>query len=132
MKKPLFYRLFKLGKLPKNIDPNKLAIWDEGIKIVATYKDFKSTGKRFKSKKTIMVGSIMCTENRILAFAYSKPLLNLELTDERLQQVDYSKCTDNEFNMKFDVSVFTENATGDVSYNFHTSKAKEILARIKK
>jgi len=131
MGKPILYRWFKLGKLPKNVAQNKLSLFDEGIKIVASYKNFKSPGKNFKRKKTVFLGSIMCSNKRIVAFAYSKPLLNLELSDKRLKKVDFSASTDKIVCMKFNASEFGEETSGDVIYQFYTDKAQEFLKKIK-
>lgn len=132
MSKHLFYKLFKLGKLNKEINKAKLLVFDEGIKIVAKYKDFKSPGKNFKRKTTGMVGSILVSKSRISAFAFSSPILNLEIKDLRLKKIDFSESTDNIISMQFDPSDFSENTTGNVTYLFYTPKAKEILAAIKK
>ena len=131
MGKPLLYRLFKVGKLPKNINREKLILSDEGIRITARYKDFKSPGKSFKRKTTGMIGSIIVSKKRITAFAYSSPILNLKLTDERLKKIDYSGSTNQVLSLNFDVSLFSKDSTGVVTYIFHTSKAKEILEKIK-
>ena len=53
MSKHLLFKLFKVGKLPKHISLKKLTTFDQGIKIIAKYKDFKSPGKSFKNKTTI-------------------------------------------------------------------------------
>jgi len=130
MSKHLFYRIFKIGKLPKNINRDKLSVFDEGIKIVAKYKDFKSPGKSFKGKTTVLIGSIVISKKRITAFAYSSPIINLKLTDDRLKKIDYSGSTDSILSMCFDVSIFSDNSSGIVTYLFHTPKAKEFLGNI--
>jgi len=131
MSKHLLFKLFKVGKLPKNINRGKLKTFDEGIKIIAKYKDFKSPGKSFKKKATMMVGSILISKKRITAFAYSSPILNLELKDDRLKKIDFSGSTDQILSMCFDASNFSDNTTGTVTYLFHTPKAKEIVEKIK-
>ena len=130
MGKPLLYRLFKIGKLPKNINRKKLILCDEGIRITARYKDFKSPGKSFKRKTTGMIGSIVVSKKRISAFALSSPILNLELKDERLKQIDFSESSDKILSMQFEASAFSEEASGTITYLFHTPIAKKILDKI--
>ena len=131
MGKHLLYKLFKAGKLPKNIRKNKLIFFDEGIKIIAKYRDFKSPSKRYKRKASMMVGSILISKKRITAFAYSSPILNLELKDERIKKIDYSGSTDQVLSMEFDAATFSDDSSGMVTYLFYTPKAKEILSKIK-
>lgn len=131
MKKSILYKWFKLGSIPKGIDLSNATLIDEGIKIVTTYKNFKAPGKKFKHKKKIFLGSIVLGKNNVMAFAYSTKIIDLQLKDVKLQKIDYSESTDTLLSMKFDVSLFDSNASGDVTFTFHTPIAKEVLSKIK-
>lgn len=131
MKKPLLYRLFKLGKLPKNIDKKKLSTFDEGVKVVAKYKNFKAPGKSFSNKTSGFIGSIAIGGNQIIAFAYSSPILKMATTDPRLQKIDFSESSDTVLSMHFDAASFSDNSSGMVTYKFHTPKAFQILDKLK-
>ena len=78
----------------------------------------------------MMVGSILISKKRITAFAYSSPILNLELKDERIKKIDYSGSTDQVLSMEFDAATFSDDSSGMVTYLFYTPKAKEILQNI--
>ena len=127
MGKHILYKLFRVGKLPKNIRRKKLTLFDEGIKIIAKYSDFKSPSKNYQKKASMMIGSILISKERITAFAYSSPMMNLKLKDERFKKIDYSGSTDQLLSMQFDAATFSEDASGRVTYLFYTPKAKEIL-----
>lgn len=130
MSKHLLYRLFKAGRLPKNIRRNKVILFDEGIKIIAKYRGFKSPNKSYKRKASMMVGSILISKKRITAFAYSSPILNLELKDKRIKKIDYSGSTDKILSMQFNADNFSEDSSGMVTYLFYTPRAKEIIEKI--
>ena len=77
-----------------------------------------------------MIGSILISKKRITAFAYSSPMINLELKDERIKKIDFSGSTDQMLSMQFDAATFSKDSFGMVTYLFYTTKAKEILQYI--
>tara|TARA_Y100000385_G_C12626242_1_gene439197 strand:+ start:26 stop:424 length:399 start_codon:yes stop_codon:yes gene_type:complete len=130
MGKHILYKLFRIGKLPKNIRRNKLTLFDEGIKIIAKYSDFKSPSKNYQKKASMMIGSILISKKRITAFTYSSPMINLKLKDKRIKKIDYSGSTEEVLSMHFDAATFSKDSSGMVTYLFYTPKAKEILQNI--
>ena len=130
MAKSIMYRLFKMGRIPKNIDRSSLITFDEGVSIVIHYINFKSPGKRFSNKKRMFLGLIMTTSGQIIAFVSKHQLLNLKLDDERLKKIDFSQSSPEKLIMHFDVSLFSDDSSGMVTYTFKTPVADKILERI--
>src|SRR5436189_657102 len=94
MAKPLFYRLFGVGKIPKLLNDTLriegVVVADEGIPASVTYRDFRAPGKYFSWKKQAFVGSVVVTNNRLVALMYSNFAVNVPFTDERIRQLQLS------------------------------------------
>ena len=127
MKKPLLYSLFKLGKFPNNMDLSSVKLKDEGIKIRIFFKDFNGPSKRYKQKTKIVLGSIIFTNNRLLAFSYNQPLVDLMLNDKKMSEIKFSSESENSFSICFDASTFDSESKGEITYTFYTEIANEII-----
>ncbi len=136
MKKTLLYRWFGLGKFPEDVctalQGENIRILDEGIRVVVYYHKYKGHGKYFLHRKTGFSGSIALTSNRLIAFAFSKRLVNVQLEQEEFDELDIQLDDQkNRLTMKFDVSVFDPKATGMIELRFYTEKADDIYQIIK-
>ena len=110
MSKSLLYRLFGLGRIPKLLNDTLriegIVVFDEGIPASVTYRDFRAPGKYFSWKKQAFVGSVVVTNNRLVALMYSNFAVNVPFTDERIRQLQISVEGDRLL-IAFDPKLFT-------------------------
>lgn len=132
--KTLFYRFFGIGKLPDAIkaaiENEKIEIMDEGIRVTATFRNYR-TPKRYSAwRKKWFSGSIAVTAVRIIGYGFSSRLLNIAFADPRFEKLVVAVENSNCLYVGFDAGDFDEKSSGKVEYRFHTPHAKEIQQRI--
>ncbi len=135
MGKSIFHKLFGLGKFPKAMAPilesEGIVLQDQGVSGSVTLRKFRAPGRIHSYKKSGLVGSLVITELRFAAFAFSKPLVNLPLADEKLALLDLSVPKRNQLLVKFNAGDFHEGWKGAVEYRFSTELADLFLERLK-
>jgi hypothetical protein len=134
MPKTLLYRLFGVGKIPPQLratlESEDLLLIDEGIRGSVTYHDFRAPGRRSSWRRVAFSGSIALTKARLLALQYSRPAINVPLTDERIRQLRCSVEGDETLLVAFDANLFHNDWSGKIEYRFHTSQASAIFSTL--
>jgi hypothetical protein len=130
MSKSLLYRLFGLGKIPKLLNDTLhiegIIVADEGVPASVTYRDFRAPGKYFLRKKQAFVGSVVVTNNRLVALMFSNFAVNVPFTDERIRQLQISVEGDRLL-IAFDPKLFHDNWSGMIEYRFRTPQAAGMI-----
>ena len=130
MPQSLFYRLFGLGRIPKLLNDTLriegIVVFDEGVPGSVTYRDFRAPGKYFSWKKQAFVGSVVVTNNRLVALMYSSFAVNVPFTDERIRQLQISVEGDRLL-IAFDPKLFHDNWSGTIEYRFRTPQAAGMI-----
>lgn len=126
--KSLLYKFFGVGKIKESFSSelkseNPIAS-DEGIKGSITYKNFRAPGRYSNWKRRWIVGAIVLTEKRLILQQYSRPVINIFLTDERLKKMRVSVENENVLLFEFDPVLFLENSSGEIEWRFRTAQAK--------
>jgi hypothetical protein len=136
MPKSLLYRLFGVGKIPaallSQLKAEGLVLFDDGVKGSITYRDFSAPGKRFSLRRQWFAGAIALTKLRLVGVAYSKFLINVPLTDERIHKLSYSVEDDGAFCVAFDASLFHADWSGTIEYRFKTPEAQRFVELLQK
>lgn len=135
MGKSLLYRLFGLGSIPKRRLPELqregIVLVDEGLGGSITFRNFKAPGKRYSWRRNWFVGSLVLTGRRFVAFAFSKPIVDVPIGEDR---VDGLWCRlEGEKDLlvvQFDASAFNERWSGSVECRFSTSQAYRFFERL--
>lgn len=131
MAKPLFYRLFGIGKLPESImsplQTEGIVLFDEAVKGSVTYRNFHKPGKRTAWERRWFRGAIVLTKARLLALWGADPLINVPLADPRLGSMEFSFEGKDVFCTRFDAGLFHDDWSGTIEYRFHTDQAKQFL-----
>ena len=126
----LLYRLFGVGRIPKLLNDTLhiegIVVSDEGVPGSVTYRDFRAPGKYFSWKKQAFVGSVVVTNNRLVALMYSNFAVNVPFTDARIRQLQISVEGDRLL-IAFDPKLFHDNWSGSIEYRFRTSQAADII-----
>jgi hypothetical protein len=134
MGKSIFYKLFGLGRFPKAMVPilesEGIVLQDQGVWGSVTFRKFRAPGKIYNHRKSGLVGSVVITELRFAAFAFSKPLVNLPLEKEKLALLDLSVPKRNRLLVKFNAGDFHEGWKGALECRFSTELADMFLERL--
>ncbi|MBT3376599.1 MAG: hypothetical protein HN742_01665 [Lentisphaerae bacterium] len=134
MRKSLFYTLFGLGKLPTKMIPilerEGIVVSDEGIRGTITLRKFRAPGRYHWYKKAGFAGSVVVTEARFAAFSFSRPVINVPLSDERLSQLDISVPSEGVLHVSFDAAAFHDDWSGSVECRFRTPHAQTFLEKV--
>jgi hypothetical protein len=135
MAKSLLYRLFGLGKLPKQLratfESEGILLLDEGVPSSLTYLDFRAPGKRFAWKRQWFTASLVMTQSRIVALQYSNFAINVPFADERVQKMRFSVEGESTLLVEFDAGLFHEKWSGRIEYRFKTPQGQVILRMLK-
>jgi hypothetical protein len=128
--KSLLYRWFGLGKIPKLLNDTLriegIVVADEGVPGSVTYRNFRAPGKYFSRRKQGFVGSVVVTNNRLVALMYSSFAVNVPFTDERIRQLQISVEGDRLL-IAFDPKLFHDNWSGAIEYRFRTAQSAEMI-----
>lgn len=133
--KSLFYKLFGLGKLREpllsELKNEVIIAIDEGVRSTITYKNFRAPGRYSNWKRRWMTGAIVLTKTRLVLQRFSKPVIDLEFTDERLQKIKVSCENEDTLLFEFEPQIFLENSSGEIEWRFRTPHAKIIADALK-
>jgi hypothetical protein len=131
MAKALFYRWFGLGGIPaplmSELKAEGMIVCDEGVKGSVTYRDFSAPGKRSSWRRQGFAGSIALTRLRLVGLANANFLINVPLTDERLQAIHFTVESNGAFCATFDASLFHNDWSGTIEYRFKTPEAQRLV-----
>jgi hypothetical protein len=129
MASSLLYRLFKVGRLPKELSKkiaeDSLIHLEEGISVTIVFKNFKSPRKRFKSKIIKASGAICLTKAAFYTSVYRRVTIQLGWDDPKIKSIDF-QVTDKHLIMGFDVSKFDEQSEGMVAYKFKCEDPEKV------
>ncbi|MET0753213.1 MAG: hypothetical protein ABWZ66_07560, partial [Pyrinomonadaceae bacterium] len=131
MSKSLLYRLFGIGKIPAQYQAilagEGVVLSDEGVKGSVTYRNFRSPTRYSNWKRQWYPASIALTNSRLLAFAYSNPIIDVPLNDARFGQLQFSLEAAGTLLVAFDASLFHIDWSGTIEYRFRTTQAQAFL-----
>jgi hypothetical protein len=134
MRKSLLYTLFKLGRLPKKsvamLESEGIVLLDEGLRASVILRKFRAPGRYHSYKHSLFAGSLVVTGLRFAGFAFSRPLINVPLHDDRLRALDLSVSRDGLLRVSFDAGAFDLQRSGTVECRFHTAKAELFLDHV--
>ena len=133
--KSWLYKLFGIGKINETflseLKNENLIASDEGIKGSITYKNFRAPGRYSNWKRRWIVGAIALTEKRLVLQQYSRPVINILLTDERVQNIKVSLENENALLFEFEPNLFLENSSGEIEWRMKTPQAQKIFDVLK-
>jgi len=134
MRKSLLYTLFRLGRVPKQtlpvLESEGIVLLDEGLRGSVTLRNYRAPGRIHSYKNMIFAGSLVITEQRFAGFAFSKPLINIPLHDDRLRALELSAPRAGLLRVGFDAAVFDIQRSGRVECRFRTENAMSFLERV--
>ena len=99
---------------------------DEGIRGSATYINFRAPGKASNWLRRWFTASMALTRERLWAQMYAQTIIDVPLTDERLESMQFSVDGD-----AFDASLFHNDWSGRIEYRFGTAQARAFLDKLR-
>ena len=134
MAKTLLYRLFGIGKIPPSYRPKLeregILFCDEGIKCSTTYRKFRGAGRASLWRREGFTGSIILTQTRLIAFAYSRPVIDIPLADERIHSLSISIKKPHTLCFSFNAAVFNPDWSGTLEERFSTPLAQSFVEQL--
>ncbi len=134
MSKTLVYRLFGIGRVPKpslqQIRNEGVILLDEGLSGTVTFKNFRAPGRRYSWRRNWFSGSIVLTREHFLAFAFSRPVIGVAWTHDKINELHCSAENNKILCVAFDAAAFHEGWSGDMTIRFSTPLANTLLQTI--
>jgi hypothetical protein len=129
MGKSIFYRLFKLGRIPQDLqtvlDTEGIVVSDEGISGWYVTKNLKAPGRRSKYKKEGFSGFLVITKMRVLAYTFKKRQINIPVDDPNISKLYAELAGTEKLTLSFETSSFHDDWQGVIDLQFNTPKAQE-------
>lgn len=127
MSKTLLHKLFGTGRIPKRVRPTlaeeNIVVFDEGIGGSVTFHNYRAPGKWFGLRRVWFTGCLAATSTRLVAFVYSREIINLTFADPRFACMTITAGPGPLLCIAFDVQAFTPERSGRVEYRFKTEHA---------
>lgn len=129
MGKSIFYRLFKLGRIPQDLqtvlEMEGIVVSDEGIGGWYVTKDLKSPGRRSKYRKEGFSGFLVITKTRVLAYTFKKRQVNIAVDDPNMSKLYAELVGSEKITLSFETSSFHDDWQGVIELQFNTPKAQD-------
>jgi hypothetical protein len=130
--KTILYRLFGLGKIPKQyaaaLEHEGTVLADEGCGGWVVLRSFRAPGRRHSYKQSWFTGSFVLTQKTFAVFTFSRPIVLIGTADQRFQELHCSAPDQSTLRISFDASVFHEQWSGSVECRLKTAKAEQLLS----
>ena len=134
MGKPLFARIFGLGKVPKKyrsqLETEGVVLIEESIAGSVTFKKFRAPGRYYGYKKKLFFGALIITNKTFGAFELFTPLVMVPLEREYISKLDCRLIKNNTLEIEYDASQFNKDWSGTVICRYHTKSAGLFLSHI--
>jgi len=134
MGKSIFYRLFKLGHIPQDLqtvlETEGIVVSDEGISGWYVTKNLKAPGRRSKYRKEGFSGFLVIIKTRILAYTFKKRQINIAVDDPNISKLYAELVGSEKITLSFETSSFHDDWQGVVELRFNTPKAQDFYAAL--
>ncbi len=135
MEKTILYRLFGIGRIPKDhravLESEGLVLFDEGIGGSVILRKFKAPGRRHSWRKSWFSGSVAFTNKRVIAFAYSRQIINVPFDDPRVERLNCTAEDDTCLYFSFESGDFSDDMSGTVEVRFRTPHARLFAEKVR-
>ena len=133
MGKSFLYRFFGAGTIPddvrKELEPEGLLLWDEGLSMSIHYKRFKSPRMRATGRKGI-AGYVALTRVRLVAKGAWVEYSSVPLSRVTRSNLSYGLRGPGCFTFAYEASDFYEDRSGRIEHRLHTPLAGELVKRL--
>lgn len=135
MSASLLYRWFGVGRIPRPMRPvldgEGVVLEDEGVSGTVTFRNFRAPGRRYSSRKSWFLGSLVITEIRFAGFAFRRPVVNVPIEGAHVEKLDVTLEKDGAvLCVGFEYADFNDDGSGRIEVRFRTDKAGEFHNRL--
>ncbi len=127
MSKTFFYRLFRMGRLPRQererLAAEGLECLVEGIPITIAWRRFRQVGHRIHAHQQNATGAVAITRERLLVYAFSKRVLDIHLSDPTTDRVTIGCPNPDTLSIRLEAGDFNPDACGQITYWLMTAEA---------
>jgi hypothetical protein len=134
MTKSLWYRLFRLGRVPRRLRPQLEAegiiLADEGIPGWLVTRRLRGPGTRYRYRGQGFAGSIVVTRSRVVCFAFGNKLVDVPFSDPRMASLDVAAPAPGRLSISFEAATFRDGWKGRMELRLSTplaSRFRDIL-----
>ncbi len=131
MGRSIFYRLFRVGRLPGSVRDVLAAeggfTVEEELSGSVTYRDFRGHGKYFSRRREWFTGAIAVTRRRCVALAFRRKVIDIAFDDPRWTKFALRVDGDEMLVIECDAAVMQQGFTGHVEYRFKVDRAGALL-----
>ena len=108
------------------VQSEDIQFFDEGIRGVLAYRNFRRPGLRTALDKRLFIGAIVLTKTRLLAVSGNNKLVDVPLSDERLRLMEFT-IEDGAFVIRFDAGLFHDDWSGTIEYKYKSDDSQRLL-----
>ena len=135
MSQSILYRWFGMGSIPKAMRPilegEGIVLADEGLGGSITLKNFRAPGRYSSWRRNWFTGSLVLTQLRFAGWAFSRPVINVPRTSDKLSLLTSSLEKDGSvLVIGFEASDFHDDWSGSIECRFRTDQASRFLASV--
>lgn len=127
----LLLRWLGLGRLPARerpaLEAEGIRYLQEGIVGSLTYRNFRAPGRRFRWRRQWFFGAFVVTRGRFAVYAFSRPLLRLDVTDARRERMRWSCDNDSRLLLTLDAADLAPDQSGTLELRLAFPAAHRIV-----
>lgn len=127
-------KLIRVGSIPKKyadvLQSEGIELAEQRIAGSINLRNYRAPGKFHSQKHSVFLGSIVITKQRLAAFAYNKPVINVPLTDARIKDLYIYSDHRNRVIFKFDVEIFHPERSGTIECKFSTKETQAFMDKL--
>ncbi len=131
-----WHRWFKLGGIPKRereqLESEQIVLLEEGLRGSVTLRKFKGHGRRSRYRKSIIIGAVVVTKKRFVAFSLWRPIVNITLEPEHITKLKVTQHLGARLEIAFEAADFMPGCSGSVCISYKTEKAQAIKRLLSK
>ncbi len=134
MAKSLLYRIFGLGQMPQDpgaaLESEGVILLEEGIRGSITYKRFRAPGRYSSWRRQTFAGSLVITRERVVAFAFSRTVVNVPFKDPKFEKLHVSVENEERLLIAFKAEDFHDDRSGSIEIRYRTPQARLFEERL--
>ena len=131
MAKSFLYRFFGAGKISplilEEFSTSDLLFKEEGLSATVTYRDFRCKGRYSNWRRQWVTVSLLLTSEQLILFCYSKKIIDIELSDERILSLNISQLDSGRLQISFDASLFNPECSGTIEYIINSDETDKFI-----
>ena len=131
MSKTLLYRIFGVGRLPREerrrLESEGLRSIDQGVPMTISWRRYSEPGAYIVRRHQSATGTVALTARRLVIYVSSLPMLDVSLDDPAADRLAVTCPADGTLAIRMEAGDFKPGCTGTVSYLLFTAEADALV-----